>query len=217
MSTLAHDPGHVAPVTEAQQIEHEGPMDIGGDPAMIGVPTFVIGAIALGLTLIGYVPAAASAGALPIIIATTGIGQVIAALWAARLGQSAVACIFGIFSGFWLSYSLLLLGLAHGWYGVAKADVQGTVSAYLLTWVLGVAVLGGVTLRLPLAFTILFVLVDIALILVLLGNERASAGLTHAGGYFVFSFAALGVYLFGGAASAATGGKPFPLGKPISG
>jgi len=31
----------------------------GGDPALIGVPTFIVGSIALGLTLVGYVPAGA--------------------------------------------------------------------------------------------------------------------------------------------------------------
>lgn len=200
---------------QAGQVEAQAP-PTEGDPAMIGVPTFVIGSIALGLTLTGYVPAAAQAGALPVILASTGIGQVVAGLWAARLGQSAVAMIFMVFSGFWLSYAVLLLGLGHGWLGVAATDVQGTVSAFLLTWTIAVGVLAGVTLRLPLAFTALFVLVDLALVLVLLGNERTSAGLTHAGGYVVFAFAALGVYLFAGASSAATGGRPFPLGTPVS-
>ena len=69
----------------------------------------------LGLALINDAPAAG--GALPIIILATGIGQLVATLWAAALGQSAVAAIFGIFSGFWLSYAALLVGLAHGWWG----------------------------------------------------------------------------------------------------
>ena len=77
---------------------------------------------------------------LPIVIATTGLGQLVAALWAARLGQSAV---FGVFGVFWTSYAMLLLGLAHDWFGIAEADVHATVSAFLLTWVLAVAVLTG--------------------------------------------------------------------------
>lgn len=198
--TVVHDP---APATDP------------GDPAMIGVPTFVIGSVVLGLTLTGYVPAAAQSAALPIIIATTGVGQLVASLWAARIGQSAVASIFGIFAGFWISYALLLLGLAHDWYAIPADDVQRTVSAFLLTWVIAVAVLTLVTLRLPLAFTALFALIDLALILVLLGNEQTSTGLTHAGGFVVLTFAGLGVYLFAGAASVATGGKPLPLGGPL--
>lgn len=187
------------------------------DPGMVGLPAFVFGSIALGLALTGYLPAAATAGALPVIIAATGLGLVLAAVWAMQLGQSMVAGIFSVFAGFWLSYAVLLLGLGHGWFGVAAADVQATVSAFLLTWVLAIAVLTGVTLRLPLAFTALFGLIDLALVLVLLGNENTSTTLTKAGGWVVFAFAVIGVYLFAGSASVATGGKPFPLGKPIAG
>jgi hypothetical protein len=43
----------------------------------------------------------------------------------------------------------------------------------------------------------------------------ASSGLLKTGGYVVLIFAALGVYLFFGAASAGTGGKPLPLGTPL--
>ncbi len=136
MSTISEDGPdvhHVA-VDEAQQIEAREPLGASGDPTMLGLPTFILGSIALGLALTGYLPAAAAAATLPIIIISTGLGQFVAALWAIKLGQSAVACIFGVFSGFWLSYALLLLGLGHGWYGIKTGDVQATVSAFLLTW-----------------------------------------------------------------------------------
>ncbi len=216
MSTVAHDRPSDTNVIPEQRAAYVARAAAGaGDPAMVGLPTFIIGSIALGLTLTGYVPAAAQAGALPIILATTGMGMLVTMLWAARLGQSAVASIFGIFAGFWISYAVLLLGLGHNWFGIPAADVKDTVSAFLLTWVIGVALLTLVTLRLPLAFTVLFVLVDLALILVLLGNTQTSAGLTKAGGWVVFLFAALGAYLFAGASSVATGGPAMPLGSPV--
>jgi uncharacterized protein len=77
------------------------------------------------------------------------------------------------------------------------------------------------TLRLPSAFTAVFVLVDLALLLLYLGFAEASvagvpsSGLLKAGGYVVLVFAALGVYLFFSAAAAGTGGQPLPLGKPL--
>jgi hypothetical protein len=37
------------------------------------------------------------------IMTTTRISQLVAAVWAASLAQNAVASIFGIFTGFWLS------------------------------------------------------------------------------------------------------------------
>jgi hypothetical protein len=44
--------------------------------------------------------------------------------------------------------------------------------------------------------------------------DRRSAA-SGSGGYAVLLFAAVGVYLFFSALSAATGGKPLPLGKPV--
>jgi hypothetical protein len=53
-----------------------------------------------------------------VILAATSIGLLVAAIWAAAIGQSAVACVFGIFAGFWLSYVILVIGLIHGWFGI---------------------------------------------------------------------------------------------------
>jgi uncharacterized protein len=184
---------------------------------MLGLPTFVLASIALGLALTGYLPATAAAGALPVIMLCAGIGILGATVWSARLGASVLACVFGLFAAFWLSYGTLVLGLTHGWFGIPADDVTQTVSAFLLTWTIGIAVLTGVTLRLPRAFTVLFALVDLALVLVLLGNEQTSSTLTKAGGWVTFVFAGLGVYLFAGASAAATGSTGFPLGKPFSG
>jgi len=184
-----------------------------GDPAIVGVPTFVVGSVMLGLALVNYAPAAG--GALPIIILATGIGQLIATLWAAALGQSAVAAVFGIFSGFWLSYAALLVGLGHGWWGVTPAAVVHTVAAFLISWLIIIGLLTLGSMRLPLAFTLILLLVEVALALVLASTLNGSPGLAKAGGVAVFAFAAIGAYVFLGSLSVATGGKPFPLGRPV--
>jgi len=44
------------------------------NPGLLGVPTFVVGSIALGLVLTGYVPATAAGASLAIILMATGIG-----------------------------------------------------------------------------------------------------------------------------------------------
>jgi succinate-acetate transporter protein len=130
-----------APVAEQATV---GPLT--GDPAIVGVPTFVGGSVMLGLALINYAPAAG--GALPIIIIIIGV---------------------------------LTLG----------------------------------SLRLPSAFTLIFALIEVALILVLASTANGSSGLAKAGGIVVFAFAAVGAYVFAGSLSVATGGKPFPLGRPV--
>jgi uncharacterized protein len=70
-------------------------------------------------------------------------------------------------------------------------------------------------LRLPLAFTLVFALVVLALILLVPATLNADSGLTHAAGVVVLAFAALGLYLFLGAASANLGGAAYPLGRPL--
>lgn len=188
---------------------------LAGDPALIGVPTFIVGSIALGLTLVGFVPAAAVGAPLAIILVATGVGQLVAAVWAAALGLNAVAGIFGIFTGFWLSYAALVLGLTHNWYGVPAENAVGTQELFLISWLVTIVLLTLATLRLPLAFTVLFTLVDVALAFVLAATMTGSATLQSVGGFAVFSFVAAGVYLFFHVASVATGGSGLPLGKPV--
>jgi len=186
-----------------------------GNPALIGLPSFIVGAIALGLVLVGYVPAAAAGASIPIILTATGLGQTIAAVWAASLGESAVASVFAIFAGFWLSYAALVLGLTHNWYGITTENALGVQKLFLLTWFIVIVMLTLVSLRLPLAFTVLFVFVDIALALVYFGTANASTTVTEAGGIAVFAFVLVGMYLYMDAMSAATGGKTFPQGTPL--
>jgi len=123
--------------------------------------------------------------------------------------------VFGIFGGFWLSYAVLVIGLNHNWFGVAPASIQATEELFLVAWLVVMVMLTLATLRLPLAFTAVFALVDVALLLVFLGTNETSTGLLKAGGYVALVFAAIGVYLYFNTASLATGGSALPLGKPV--
>jgi uncharacterized protein len=191
------------------------PHPLTGDPMALGLPTFIVGSIALGLVLVGVVPATATGASLPIILAATATGVFLAAIWAAALGQSAVASVFGIFGGFWLSYAVLVLGLTHNWFGITAAAAQSTQELFLVSWLVVIVMLTLATLRLPIIYTLLFALVDLALLLVFLGVNEASTGVLKAGGYVILVFAAVGVYLFFHMAQVATGGPAMPLGRPL--
>ena len=186
-----------------------------GDPAVLGLPMFVVGSIALGLALTGYVSPAAAGSVVPILLMATGLGLLISALWAAALGQSMVASIFGVFAGFWLSYSVLVLGLNHDWFKIPAADVTDTIALFQLAWAIALGMLTIATLKLPLAFTAIAALVVVALVMLVISTKNANADLAKAAGYVVFVFAAIGVYAFLGAASAAAGGKGYPLGPTM--
>ena len=188
---------------------------LAGDPSVIGLPSFIVGSIALGLVLVGMVPATAVGASLPIILAATAVGQFVTAVWSASIGQNAVASVFAIFAGFWLSYAVFVLGLTHNWFGITATAATSTQELFLTSWLITIVMLTLATLRLPLAFTLVFALIDMALLLVLLSTANASTSLAKAGGYTVLLFAAVGVSLFFSALSVATGGKPLPLGKPV--
>ncbi len=207
------EPGAQPEEAAAAPAATAGPMV--GDPAMLGLPSFVVGSVALGLALVGVVPAGTAGAALPIILAATSAGLFLATIWSAAIGQSAVASIFGIFAGFWLSYAVLVLGLTHNWFGISATAATSTQELFLTTWLVIIVMLTLATLRLPLAFTALFALIDLALLLLLLSTANASTGLAKTGGYVVLLFAALGVYIYFGSASQATGGKAIPLGQPV--
>jgi succinate-acetate transporter protein len=183
-----------------------------GNPAAVGVPIFVAGGVALGIQLLGYVSAGAP---IAIIGAATGLGLLVSTVWAAAVGQTAVASIFGLFAGFWLSYAVLVLGLLHNWYGTPKVEAVHTQGLFLITWLVMIVLLTIATLRLPLAFTVLFVLIDATLVVVLAATINASATSNKVGGVLALAFSAVGAYIFLGIAATATGGRGVPLGRPI--
>jgi succinate-acetate transporter protein len=186
-----------------------------GDPAILGLPIFAAGSVALGLALVGYVPAAAVGSVVPIVLAATGLGLLIATIWSAAVGQTMVAGVFGLFAGFWLSYAVLLLGLNHDWFAIPAGNVNRSIELFLITWAVVMITLTVASARLPLAYTLVFALVVLALVLLILGSVNGDSALNKAAGYVALAFAALGLYLFLATASVATGGRSYPLGRPL--
>ncbi len=213
MAALDSTPDQSVEVIAGDGVAVAGPL--AADPSALGLPCFIMGAVALGLTLVGVVPAAAVGAPLAIILGATSTGLFITTIWAAAIGQTAVASIFGIFASFWLSYFLLVTGLIRAWFGIPLTAIAATQELFLITWLVIVVMLTLATLRLPVAFTAVFVLVALTVLLVLLGTEQGSAGLDKTGGYVLLAAALGGVYLFFNSLSIATGGKEMPLGRPI--
>lgn len=185
------------------------------DPAALGLPAFVMSAVALAIALIGWVPASAVGAPLPIIIAGGGIGLIITTIWAASVGQSAVAAVFGIFAAFWISYSALIFGVIHRSLGLTLLSIVPTQKLFLITWLVVFVMLTIATLRLPVAYSAVFGFVALAVLLVLLAVYQTSTNLQIAGGAALMAAAAVGVYLFFHSISVGTGGRPMNLGKPL--
>jgi uncharacterized protein len=185
------------------------------DPSILGLPSFVVGAVALSLAVVGYVPPAAVGAALPIILGATGLGLLITTIWCANLGQSFVAAVFGVFTGFWFSYAALVLGLQHNWFSIPAEDVTRSVALFLISWAVVMFFLTVGSVRLPVIYTILLGLVFVALVLLVFGTLNANETLNKSAGYVVFGASAIGSYLFLSSCSVALGGQPYQLGRPL--
>ncbi len=208
-----HGQGHHE-VIEAEPAAASGPL--AGDPSTLGLIMFVPGGVSLGLALTGYTTGVAATGlnsGIDVFLFVTGLGQLIATIWALALGQTAVAAIFGIFAGFWISLGIQLTGLTHNWFGIAATDK--VLQTYLIAFIVVFAVLTVGTLRLPMAFTAIFALVVAALAFVLAGVSNASESSLNIAGYIVFVFTAIVIYVLAGGLSLATGGPAFNLGKAV--
>ena len=195
-------------VLETEPAAATGPL--AGDPSTLGLIVFVPGGVTLGLALTGYITLN---DGVAMFLFVTGLGQLIAAIWAAALGQTAVAAVFGIFFSFWISLGIQLTGLTHNWFGATAPDV---LEGYLISYIVIFAILTLTTLRLPLAFTAVFGLVTVTFVFVLVSVLDTSTTLwAKIAGYLVFAFTAVCAYILAGGFSLAAGGPALNLGKPI--
>lgn len=185
------------------------------NPGLLGLPCFVVGGLALSLYLLGYLPAAGLGTLVPIVLFVPGLGLLVASIWCAREGQSAVGGIFGVFAAFWISYGLLVFGLVSGVLGVTAAAAGPAQGTFLIAWLVVFVALTASTVRLPLMYTVLFVLVDLAVALVLLSVLTGGAALATIGGIAALLFSLVGIYIYVGSMSAELGGKGLGLGAPM--
>lgn len=188
-----------------------------GNPALLGLMTFLPSGITLGLWFVGYLDTATlGGGMIPAVTLSAGLFQLVAATYALRAGASTVAAIFGVFSAFWLSFGLLLAGLTSGWWGITEAAAVAEVqSAYLLSFLIVFVILTLGTLRLPLAFTVGFVLVCITFALAFLGVSTGNAGLFPIAGISTFLFCAVFAYILLDGLGQDLGGKAMPMGNAM--
>jgi uncharacterized protein len=131
------------------------------------------------------------------------------------LGQNIVATLYAVFLGFYASYVALQLGIANNWYKIPADQIGNTVAVYLICWLVAIVMLTVATLRLPVAFTILLGLVDVALGILLLTIYVPSSYLQLVASMAVLAFVAEGIYLYFHVMSLAFGGKGLPLGRPL--
>jgi uncharacterized protein len=189
----------------------------GADPAVLGLLAFSAGGTVLGVSLLGYVSSAAQGGSvMPIILAATGIGVFITTIWAAMIGQTFVAAVFGAFTGFWWSYAVLVLGLTHNWFAIPASQVSHTVAQFLFAWAVVILCLAIVSTRVPSAYTAILTSAFIAVCLLIVSTLGGSTFPTRLAGVFTLIYSAIGFYAFIAQGLPSVGGSPLPLGPPCA-
>lgn len=193
-------------------------MAASGDPQVVAAPVFVIGSIALGIQLTQAIDPIGLGSPIAILLGTTGLFLLVSTWWAASAGQSFVACFAGTFGGFWIGYSVLVLGVLHGWFLVPPGAIANTVVMFSVTFAIFFVFLTLASLRLPVIYTLIFGLVVLALCLVAAAYSMTpiSTNVLKVAGYVIFVFAALGMSLSWTVMNLSLGGPAFPpLGPPM--
>lgn len=188
---------------------------LAGNPGLVGIPLTIAGAIGLGFSNMGYLSPTGVGAVLPTILTATAVGLLITTIWAAALGQNSSAGLFGVFFGFYASYAALAIGLINGWYGFTAKDVLAAQVVWFVSWIVTLVLLTVTTLNFPWTYTLLLVLVDVALLLLLFGATNSSTTLTRAGGVLIIAFIALAAYLYIDAMDRESGHRGLPVGKSL--
>ncbi len=187
-----------------------------GNPALLGLITFLPSGLTLGLWFVGYLDTATlPGGMIPALALSAGLFMLVATVWAGRIGASTVAAIFGVFAAFWLSFAGLVAGLTSGWWGITADGVKSVQSTYLLSFLLVFVLLTAATLRLPLAFTVGFVLVDLTFLLAFLAVADTQASLFDWAGVTTFGFCAVFAYVLYDGFNQDLGAPALPMGNAV--
>ena len=217
-------------ISQSQLDKHEQPPlagGAGGDPLVLGLPLIAVGAVALGLQLVGYVSISSNGSPLAVLLGGSGLGLLIATVWASRIthqpasspwanGSSLPTTVLGSLATFFLSYAVLVLGLTHDWFAILPADATHTVALFQISWIATFAFLALASIRLPVVFTILFVAFIAALAFLLDSTLAPSVTAAKIAGIIVLVIAAAAGYVFLAIASRASGGPEYPIGPPIA-
>jgi uncharacterized protein len=204
--------GAAAPVAPAPP----APALPAGNPALLALITFLPAGLTLGLWFIGYLNTTLLPGGMIATLAlSAGLFMLVATIWAARIGASTLAAIFGVFSAFWLSFALLVTALTSTWWAIAAAGVARVQATYLLSFLCVFILLTLATLRLPLVFTVGFVLVDVTFLLAFLAVVNVNRDYFTWAGVTTFAFCGVFAYVLFDGFGQDLGGKALPMGNPV--
>jgi len=112
-----------------------------------------------------------------------GLAQLLAGMWEFPKGNMFGATAFTSYGAFWMSYATILIpgsGIIASY--TTPTELQSALGIYLSTWFMVTFFFLLVSLRKNVGFIVLFTCLDIAFILLAVGEFNANLTLTKAGG-----------------------------------
>ena len=89
------------------------------------------------------------------------------------------------------------------------------MAQFLIAWAVVIVMLAVVSLRIPLAFTLVLASALVAVILLIIADLNGNTSLDKVAGIFVLLFSAVGFYAYLSTGLESVGGKALPLGRPV--
>lgn len=188
MTDLDSPPSHLATadVTAATAPPASG----WGDPFPLGLASFGISALVLASVMSGLIDAEATPAVLSLALALGFATELVAGLIHYQRGETFPALVFTAYSGFWLSYALLVQ-----FYGpMVTSDAAAITGMYLLAWAIFSSYMLLAALRTNLTTIVIFALLNGVFYLAAFGSFLESAALGHVAGFVLIADALVALY-----------------------
>lgn len=182
------------------------------DPAPLGLAAFALTTFLLGAAGAGWMTAATGDAFLGYALAYGGLAQLLAGMWEFRNRNVFGATAFSSYGAFWIGLALWALLVHPASPGQAAHD-QGWI---FLAFAIFNAYMLLMSAQVNMAVFCVFLTLQLAEIILFIGNFAESSGTVKFGGYIAVLTALVAWYASAAGLSNGIGGKiRLPLGKPL--
>lgn len=182
------------------------PREVWADPGHWAVFAFATTSFALGFVNANWIGPSAVYVVLPIAFIFGGLVQLVVAILEVFRQNTFGACVFGTYGPFWIIYGLYVEFFSSG---VAKGTAGTAAALFLAMFAVMTFFFVIASFRTDWVLVAVFTLIDVALILLAIGNGMPTVTLIHVGGYVTIAFAVLAWYHALGGLVAGTFGRAF--------
>jgi len=180
------------------------------DPGHWAVFAFATTSFMLGFVNSNFIGATTVWVVVPVALIFGGLVQLIVAILEVARGNTFGACVFGTYGPFWIIYGLYVPFFSGN---VSSSSAGTAVALFLAMFAVMTFFFVIASFRTDWVLVVVFILIDVALILLAYGAGEANENVTHVGGYVTIAFAVIAWYHALGGLIAGTFGKSFlPVG-----